>query len=217
MATEDASLRQDLIENAVQHEIVPIDETVPTEQSLDASFAVELEHDLTIWPREYLEIYLDSDDQGRIPLNEATLQDLLEAAFDRNEQLIHSSRHGLISETAASFEEQDHSGEQFPHRGKPPERSESFQAAQAQAHSLLGPSAETRYPLIENGVYVGNIISETAEYLVQRISATTAILHPKSMFSDLPQVGHVVRIAYYNESVAVREMAARQISKELAR
>src|SRR5205814_8824862 len=96
MATKDASLRQDLIENAVQHEVVPIDETVPTEQSLDASFAAELEHDLKIWPREYLETYLDSDDQGRIPLNEATLQDLLEAAFDRNEQLIHSSRQGLF-------------------------------------------------------------------------------------------------------------------------
>ena len=150
-------------------------------------------------------------------MNEATLQDLLEAAFDRNEQLVHSSRHGLISETAASFEEQDHSGKQFPQRGKPPERSEPFHAAQAQAHSLLGPSCETRYPLIENGVYVGNIISETAEYLVQRISATTAILHPKSMFSDLPQVGHVVKIAYHNENVAVREMATRQISKELAR
>src|SRR5436190_14091029 len=111
MATEDASLRQDLIENAVQHEVVPIEETVPTEPSLDASFAAELEHDLTIWPREYLETYLDSDDQGRIPLNEATLQDLLEAAFDRNEQLIHSSRHSLTSETAANFE--DHSGERF--------------------------------------------------------------------------------------------------------
>jgi hypothetical protein len=217
MATEDASLRQDLIENAVQHEVVPIEEAIPTEQSLDASFAAELEHDLTTWPREYLESYLDSNDQGRIPLNEATLQDLLEAAFDRNEQLIHSSRHSLISETAANFEEQDHAGEQFPYRGKAPERSESFQAAKAQAHSVLGPSAETRYPLIQNGVYVGNIISETAEYLVQRISGTTAILHPKSMFSDLPEVGHVVRIAYYNENVAVREMAARQISKELAR
>jgi hypothetical protein len=217
MATEDASLRQDLIENAVQHEVVPIDETVPTEQSLDASFAAELEHDLTIWPREYLETYLDRDDQGRIPLNEATLQDILEAAFDRNEQLIHSSRHGLMSQTAASFQKQDHSGEQSPHPGKPPERSESFQAAQAQAHSVLGSSTETRYPLTENGVYVGNVISETAEYLVQRISATTAILHPKSMFSDLPQVGHVVRIAYYIQTVAVREMAARQISKELAR
>src|SRR5436309_14656132 len=115
MATEDASLRHDLIENAVQHEVVPVDEAVPTEQSLDAAFASELEHDLTIWPREYLETYLDSDDQGRIPLNEATLQDLLEAAFDRNEQLIHSSRHDLISETGANFKEQDHSAEQFPH------------------------------------------------------------------------------------------------------
>src|SRR5437667_10060251 len=124
MATEDPSIRQDLIENAVQHEVVPIDETVPTEQSLDAPFVAELEHDLTIWPREYLETYLDSDNQGRVPLNEATLQDLLEAAFDHNEQLIHPSRHGLISETAASFDEQDHSREQFSHRSKRPERSE---------------------------------------------------------------------------------------------
>jgi hypothetical protein len=217
MASEDASLRQDLIENAVQHEVDPVEETIPIEQSLDESFAAELEYDLTIWPREYLESYLDSDAQGRIPLNEATLQDLLEAAFDRNEQLIHSSRQSVVSETAANFEEHDHAGEQFPHRGKPPERSGSFQAAQAQAHSLLGPSAETRYPLIENGVYVGNIISETVGYLVQRISGTTAILHPKSMFSALPRVGHVVRIAYYNENVAIREMAARHISKELAR
>src|SRR6266516_1012852 len=120
MATEDASLREDLIENAVQHEVVPIYEAVPAEHSLDESFAAELEHDLTIWPREYLETYLDSDDQGRIPLNEATLQDLLEAAFDRNEQLIRSSRRRLISETGASFKEQDHSGDQFPHPGKPP-------------------------------------------------------------------------------------------------
>src|SRR5438067_13590704 len=121
MATEDCSLREDLIKNAVQHEVVPIEETVPTEQSLDPSFAAELEHDLTIWPREYLETYLDSDNQGRIPLNEARLQDLLEAAFDRNEQLIHSSRHGFASNTGASFDKQDHSGEQFPHLGKPPE------------------------------------------------------------------------------------------------
>src|SRR5436853_7700807 len=104
MATEDASLRQDLIENAVQHEIVPIDETVPTEQSLDVSFAAELEHDLTVWPHEYLETYLNSDDQGRITLNEVNLQGLLEDPFDRNEHLIHSSRHALISKTAASLQ-----------------------------------------------------------------------------------------------------------------
>ena len=217
MPTEDASMRQDLIENSVQHQVMSVEETVVPGQEVGAAFDTEIEHDLAIWPREYLESYLNSDDQGRIPLNEAALQDLLQAAFDRNEQLIHSSRHGLVSESTASFEEQDHSGEQFPQRGKPPDRSESFRAAQAQAHSLLGPSAETRYPLIENSVYVGNIISETAEYLVQRISGTTAILHPKSMFSDPPQVGHVVRIAYDNENVAVREMPARQISKELAR
>src|SRR6184192_3361777 len=95
MPTGDASLRQDLIENGVERELMPVEEAVAIEQEVDTAFGTKLEHDLTIWPREYLETYLDSDDQGRIPLNDATLQDLLEAAFDRNEQLVHSSRHGL--------------------------------------------------------------------------------------------------------------------------
>ena len=39
MPTEDASLRQDVIENAVQREVVPIDESVTPERALDAVFA----------------------------------------------------------------------------------------------------------------------------------------------------------------------------------
>ncbi|SRR6266851_1642164 len=64
MSTEDASLRQDVIENAVQHQVVLFDQTVTTEQALDAAFASGLKYDLAIWPREYLETYLDSDDGG---------------------------------------------------------------------------------------------------------------------------------------------------------
>jgi len=35
-------------------------------------------------PRQYLETYLDSDATGRVPLNPEQLQDVLEAAFDRD-------------------------------------------------------------------------------------------------------------------------------------
>ncbi|MEO6780879.1 MAG: hypothetical protein ABI196_08175, partial [Bradyrhizobium sp.] len=85
MPTQDASLRQDLIENAVQHEVARIEQTAAAAHKLAAAFDSALEHDLTTWPREYLETSLDSDDKGRIPLNEAALQGLLEGAFDRNE------------------------------------------------------------------------------------------------------------------------------------
>jgi hypothetical protein len=47
----------------------------------------ELDHDLITWPRQYLETYLDSDATGRVPLDAEQLQDVLEAAFDRDAAL----------------------------------------------------------------------------------------------------------------------------------
>jgi hypothetical protein len=93
----------------------------------------------------------------------------------------------------------------------------SFEAAQAEVNSLLGRSTDTRSPLTDNGVYVGSIVSETADYLIQKISGTTAIAHPKSLFTDPPNIGQLVRIAYDNEKIALRQIAARQTSRELGR
>src|SRR5207249_5239222 len=42
---------------------------------------------LITWPRQYLEAYLDSDESGRVPLSAEQLQDVLEAAFERDEAL----------------------------------------------------------------------------------------------------------------------------------
>ena len=215
MPTQDASLRQDLIENAVQQEIARIEETVASAWELDAAFDSALEHDLITWPREYLETSLDSDDKGRIPLNDAALQDLLDAAFDRNEQLVHSFREDLEEKSACRIEELGEA-DRSSLRDRSSAGSESFKAAQAQVNSALGPSAETRFPLTNDGVYMGKIISETAGYLVQRVSGMAAIAHPKSLFAELPKVGQLVRIAYNHETVAVREMAIRQSARELA-
>lgn len=216
MPTENASLRQDLIENAVQHEIVQIEEPVATEQALDAAFDTELEHDLTVWPREYLETYLDSDDQGRISVNEARLQDILEAAFDRNEQLAGGFRRTVEHLGARAIEGRTgikESGLQNERSGL----SESLKAAQAQAKMLLGPSAETRLPMTRDGVYIGTVISDTPEYLLQRISGVTAIAHPKSLFHGLPEIGKVVRITYHEEKAIPREVFVRQPSRGIER
>lgn len=87
MSTQDAGIRQDLIENGVERELLSIQENVGSPQELGSALQSELEHDLIVWPREYLETYLDRGNDGTIPLNEVQLQDLLEAAFDRDEEL----------------------------------------------------------------------------------------------------------------------------------
>jgi hypothetical protein len=80
------ALREDVIQNAVNHQVEGLEEKA---RSVDLAilFNAELNHDLITWPREYLEAYLDSDDSGRVPLSAEQLQDVLEAAFDRDEAL----------------------------------------------------------------------------------------------------------------------------------
>jgi hypothetical protein len=80
-------LRQDLIQNAVMHQIDELEERAPSSGALNSLFSSQLNHDLITWPRQYLEAYLDSDESGRVPLSPEQLQDVLEAAFERDEAL----------------------------------------------------------------------------------------------------------------------------------
>jgi hypothetical protein len=81
------TLRQDVIQNAVNHQIQELEDTVASPAALNTLFGSELRNDLITWPRQYLEAYLDSDESGRVPLTPEQLQDILEAAFERDEAL----------------------------------------------------------------------------------------------------------------------------------
>jgi hypothetical protein len=87
MDAPDAALRQDLIQNAVNHQVEKLEEVAQSPARLATLFSSELNHDFLTWPRQYLEAYLDSDSSGRIPLSAEQLQDVLEAAFERDEDL----------------------------------------------------------------------------------------------------------------------------------
>jgi hypothetical protein len=87
MKRPNTPLRQDVIQNAVNHQIQELEESAPSPAALEAAFNSELNHDLLTWPRQYLETYLDSDESGRVPLTPEQLQDVLEAAFERDEAL----------------------------------------------------------------------------------------------------------------------------------
>src|SRR5260370_42041331 len=84
MKTNNAATRQDLIEISVDHQISTLTNSAASPEQLETVLNSELDHDLIEWPRQYLETYLDSDPTGRVPLNSEQLQDVLEAAFDRD-------------------------------------------------------------------------------------------------------------------------------------
>jgi len=87
MHSNNAAVRQDVIENSVDHQISALANSTASPGRLEALLISELDHDLIAWPRQYLETYLDSDTTGRVPLDETQLQDVLEAAFDRDATL----------------------------------------------------------------------------------------------------------------------------------
>jgi hypothetical protein len=87
MNSKNAATRQDVIENSVDHQISSLANSAASTGQLETLIISELDHDLIAWPRQYLETYLDSDATGRVPLDAEQLQDVLEAAFDRDATL----------------------------------------------------------------------------------------------------------------------------------
>jgi hypothetical protein len=87
MNNKNAATRQDVVVNSVDHQISSLANSAASPGQLEALLTSELDHDLIAWPRQYLETYLDSDATGRLPLDAEQLQDILEAAFDRDATL----------------------------------------------------------------------------------------------------------------------------------
>ena len=87
MKTNNAATRQDVVINSVDHQISSLENSAPLTSQLETLLISKLDHDLIAWPRQYLEAYLDSDATGRVPLDAEQLQDVLEAAFDRDAAL----------------------------------------------------------------------------------------------------------------------------------
>jgi len=84
MNEKNAATRRDVIANSVDHQIFTLANSAVSPAQTESLLAAELDHDALVWPRQYLETYLHSDVTGRVPLDTEQLQDLLEAAFDRD-------------------------------------------------------------------------------------------------------------------------------------
>jgi hypothetical protein len=84
MKSNNAATRQDVVMNSVGHQISGLANSTASPEQVETLLISELDHDLITWPRQYLETYLDSDAAGRVPLDAEQLQDVLEAAFERD-------------------------------------------------------------------------------------------------------------------------------------
>ncbi len=87
MNSNNAATRQDVIESSVDHQVSGLTNAAASLGQLETLLNSELDHDVIAWPRQYLETFLDSDATGRVPLDSEQLQNVLEAAFDRDATL----------------------------------------------------------------------------------------------------------------------------------
>ncbi len=85
------------------------------------------------------------------------------------------------------------------------------------ATNLLGESARTYAAQTESGSYRGSIIGETHEHLVQRLSANTAIAHPKDLLDKRPGVGQNVSVTYSASRGQVRDVHERVKTRDRGR
>jgi len=233
MSTQDAGTRQDLIANGVEREVLSITDNLAAPEDLASAFESEVEHDLLVWPREYLETYLDRDKDASIPLNEVQLQDLLEAAFDRDQELarnaISSLKRTTNSPTFGARSAGDTSTVKIATEKGPQQKADRQRSSLAASISQVSDSVQTaagrsdlvqqhwQVALTDSGVYSGKIVSETPELLIQRISAATEVAHPKSVLSEIPQIGQLVRIAYQNNVASIHELQPRRLEREMER
>jgi hypothetical protein len=93
----------------------------------------------------------------------------------------------------------------------------SLRAAEELTRKQLGNDARTSIAMTDSGIYRGFVIGETADYVVQQISKSSAIAHPKELLDGEARAGQKLSITYSNSHALVREVRERNKAQAMER
>jgi antirestriction protein ArdC len=93
----------------------------------------------------------------------------------------------------------------------------SLRTAEELARKQLGNDARISVAVTDGGIYRGVVIGETADYVVQQVSKTTAIAHPKELLEGEARAGQKLSITYSNSHGHVREVRERSKTQAVER
>jgi hypothetical protein len=91
----------------------------------------------------------------------------------------------------------------------------SVRARLARSRELIGARIEPA--MTDSSVYLGTVIWEGAEVLLQRISPKRGIVHTKGMLGEVPRLGQKVRIVYNNGLATISRIALARQSRGFER
>jgi antirestriction protein ArdC len=93
----------------------------------------------------------------------------------------------------------------------------SLRAAEELARKHLGTDARMSMAVTDGGIYRGVVIGETADYLVQQISKSSAVAHPKELLDTEAHAGQKLSITYSDSHAHVREVRERSKTQVMER
>lgn len=140
-------------------------------------------------------------------VNEGNIYRFLTKPCEKDE-LVRTLNAALVQYRLASFKDDYYKA--AVNSGPPPlakpARNMALEDAAEHVKALLAKGAKTHLPSTAGGIYVGKTIWIGPEHVVQRISSTTAIAHPKKLLDATPTLGDVVRIEYNNGVATVEDI-----------
>jgi hypothetical protein len=94
---------------------------------------------------------------------------------------------------------------------------EQLKEAMSLTAQLAGDSAKAKPAELIAGIHRGKIIGETTDFLLQRESPRSVVVHPKELFDAAPKVGANIVVNYTNGTPAMRDIKERGRALSMSR